>query len=210
MASPGNAQAILHTKRLRLEPLSEKHLDYLVQLDADPEVMRFVGNGRPRTRDEVIPRFRDWISRAGPVPGLGLWAGFLRSDSACGAALAPAGEFVGWWTLQPPMRPHQGGPARGQAELGYRLMRKFWRQGFAKEGAGKLVRHGFQDLDLERIFAETMAINEGSRATMASVGLAYKRTFHLSFGEDTIPGTEHGEVEYDITREQWQSRESRT
>jgi RimJ/RimL family protein N-acetyltransferase len=109
--------------------------------------------------------------------------------------------FVGWWILEPPDRPDQG-PVAGQAELGYRLLPAHWRQGLAAEGATELVRHGFADLGLRRIFAETMAVNEASRATMARVGLRYVRTFHVDF-PDPIPGIELGEVEYAITREQW-------
>lgn len=72
----------------------------------------------------------------------------------------------------------------------------------------ELIRHGFADLGLDRIFAETMAVNEGSRATMASVGLRYVRTFHLAW-DHPLPGTEHGEVRYAITREQWSTGTSR-
>ncbi len=103
--------------------------------------------------------------------------------------------------LEPPTRPDQG-PIAGQAELGYRLLRRHWRRGLASEGARELVRYGFEDLGLSRIFAETMVVNAGSRATMAAVGLEHVRTFHLDCDEP-IPGAEHGEVEYALTREQW-------
>lgn len=53
-----------------------------------------------------------------------------------------------------------------------------------------------------RIFAETMAINTASRATMAAVGMEHRRTFHLSF-PDPIDGAEQGEVEYALTRARW-------
>ena len=72
----------------------------------------------------------------------------------------------------------------------------------ATEGARELVRHGFEELGLARISAETMAVNVASRATMAAAGLRYVRTFHVVF-ENPIAGTEEGEVEYAITREEW-------
>jgi hypothetical protein len=40
---------------------------------------------------------------------------------------------------------------------------------------------------------------------MASVGLTYVRTFHEVF-DDPVPGTEQGEVEYAVTRPQWEAR----
>jgi RimJ/RimL family protein N-acetyltransferase len=182
------SQATLHTPRIVLIPLSDDHLDHEVELDADPEVMRYLA-GRARTRDEVEAAHRRRLAAADQVPGLGFWAGFVT------------GEFVGWWILEPPSRPDQG-PVEGQAELGYRLLRRYWRQGLASEGARELLRHGFADLGLTRVFAETMAVNTASRATMASVGLRHVRTFHLDF-DDPLPGTERGEVEYAITREEW-------
>ena len=90
----------------------------------------------------------------------------------------------------------------GQAELGYRLLPRHWRRGLAREGSRELLRHAFVDLGLERVFAETMAVNEASRATMAAVGMSSVRTFHLDFDEP-IEGAELGEVEHAITRERW-------
>jgi RimJ/RimL family protein N-acetyltransferase len=66
------------------------------------------------------------------------------------------------------------------------------------------VRHGFEDLGLTRIFAQTMAVNQPSRATMAAVGLTFVRSFVEEY-DVPIAGHEDGEVEYDITRERWLS-----
>lgn len=185
-------QATLHTGRLRLVPLAEQHLDYEVELDSDPEVMRYVGNGTARAADEVACYHRRRLATAERAAGFGFWAGFTEE------------QFVGWWILEPPDRPDQG-PVTGQAALGYRLLRRYWRQGLASEGARELLRHGFADLGLHRIFAETMAVNEASRATMASIGLRYVRTFTADW-EEPIAGSEHGEVEYAITRDEWLAR----
>ena len=182
-------QATLRTRRLSLAPLADEHLDHEVELDSDPEVMRYLGNGKVRTREEVQRHHRHRLAVADLVPGLGFWVGFHD------------GDFVGWWILGPPQHADQG-PVEGQAELGYRLLRRHWRQGFAGEGSRELLRHGFEDLRLDRIFAETMAVNEASRATMASIGLRYVRTVQCDWDEP-IPGVVHGEVEYAITREQW-------
>ena len=186
------SQVTLHTCRIRLVPLSEEHLEHEVDLDSDPEVMRYLGNGRARSREEVQEHHCRRVAISGRVPGLGFWAGFVH------------GEFVGWWLLEPPERADQG-PVEGQAELGYRILRRHWRKGLASEGARELIRHGFEDLGLTRIFAETMSVNTGSRATMAAVGMGHVRTFHAPWDEP-IPGAEQGEVEYAISREQWFAR----
>ncbi|WP_433868496.1 GNAT family N-acetyltransferase [Saccharopolyspora sp. CA-218241] len=182
-------QSILRSARITLVPLSDEHLEHEVELDSDPEVMRYLGDGAARTREEVEQAHRRRIAVAARVPGLGFWAGFV---GRC---------FVGWWILEPPEREDQG-PVAGQAELGYRLLRRYWRRGLASEGGRELLRHGFEDLGLVRVFAETMAVNAASRATMASIGMDHVRTFHRRW-QDPIPGTERGEIEYAITQDRW-------
>jgi len=186
-------QATLRTARMELVPLNEQHLEHEVELDSDLEVMRYLGNGQPRDRAQVQEAHLRRLAVAVRVPGLGFWAGFI----------GPA--FVGWWILEPPERPDQG-PVEGQAELGYRLLPRHWRRGLASEGARELLRHGFEDLGLRRIFAETMVANLGSRATMAAVGMRQVRTFHLDF-EQPLAGSELGEVEYAISRQEWLARQ---
>jgi RimJ/RimL family protein N-acetyltransferase len=186
------SQAMLQTSRIRLAPLADEHLEYEVELDADPEVVRYLGTGRARTREEVAVLHRQRRAAASRVPGLGFWAGFVD------------GAFVGWWILEPPERADQG-PVEGQAELGYRLLRHHWRKGLASEGARELIRHGFEDLGLTRIFAEMMAVNTASRATMAAVGMRHVRTFHPDW-EEPLPGAEPGEVEYAVIRQEWFAR----
>jgi RimJ/RimL family protein N-acetyltransferase len=183
------SQAVLRTPRLTLVPLAEEHLEHEVELDSDPEVMRYLGDGRARGRDEVERLHVARLAVAALVPGLGFWSGFVDE------------RFVGWWILEPPSRDDQG-PFDGQAELGYRLLRRHWGQGLASEGARELIRHGFEELALDRIFADTMAVNAPSRATMARLGMHHVRTFHLEW-DAPIRGAEQGEVEYAVTRAEW-------
>ena len=42
------SQPVLRTPRLLLVPLADRHLDLEVELDSDPEVMRYL-DGRART-----------------------------------------------------------------------------------------------------------------------------------------------------------------
>jgi RimJ/RimL family protein N-acetyltransferase len=183
-------QSTLYTERLQLAPLSDAHLELEIALDADPEVMRYL-TGRALARAEVEHAHQRRIAAAREVPGLGFWAGFA------------AGEFVGWWILQPPHGPDQPRVA-GEADLGYRLMRRHWRRGYASEGARELIRYGFDDLGLNRIFAQTMAANTAARATMSAAGLSHVRAFISGPYDDLVPGAEQGEVEYEITRSTWQ------
>lgn len=86
-------------------------------------------------------------------------------------------------------------------------MRRYWRRGYAGDGAQGLIRYGFTDVRLDRIIAQTMAVNAASRATMSAVGLTFVRAFVSAEPHaDAIPGAEQGEVEYEITRTGWENR----
>jgi RimJ/RimL family protein N-acetyltransferase len=187
------AQLTLHTERLRLVPLADEHLQFEIELDSDPGVMRYI-TGRALSPDEVERAHRRRLAAADEVPGLGLWAGFADD------------EFVGWWILQPPNGPDQPRVA-GEADLGYRVLRRHWRRGYASEGARELIRYGFEDMRLDRIFAQTMAANTASRAAMKAVGLTFTRAFVSGEPyDDLVPSAEQGEVEYEITRATWRDR----
>ncbi|MEU4420449.1 GNAT family N-acetyltransferase [Actinoplanes sp. NPDC024001] len=181
-------QPILRTDRLLLVPLADEHLDLEVELDSDPEVLRYIF-GRSRSREEVIESHATRMDLGRKVDGLGFWMAFGAGD-----------EFVGLMMLPP-----APGPEPGVAELGYRLVRRFWRQGLASEVSRELLRHAFQTAGQQRVIAQTMAVNAGSRGVMAAVGMRHVRTFHPVF-DDPLPGAEQGEVEYAITREEWAAR----
>ncbi len=70
------------------------------------------------------------------------------------------------------------------------------------------MRYGFDDVGLDRIIAQTMTVNAGSRAVMERIGLTYVRTFPTSMTAP-LEGVEEGEVEYEMTREQWERRASK-
>jgi RimJ/RimL family protein N-acetyltransferase len=99
------------------------------------------------------------------------------------------------------------GPARRprRADLGFRLLPRHWRKGLASEGARALIRYGFDDIGLDRIIAQTMTVNAGSRAVIERIGLRYVRTFPTS-STAPVERVDAGEVEYEITHEQWQRR----
>ena len=173
-------QASLTTPRLELVPLADEHLEDEIALDLDPEVMRFVG-GPAETRAEVERAHVGRVRSADRVDGLGVWAGLARGPE-------PAiDSFVGLWMLRPPHGPDQVF-VEGEADLGYRLRRTWWRRGLGLEGAVALVRHGFDDLGLTRVFAQTLGTNAASRALLTSLGMSYVGRV----------GADGSEVEYEL------------
>jgi RimJ/RimL family protein N-acetyltransferase len=190
------AQPILRTERLLLVPLADRHLELEVELDSDPEVLRYL-SGRGHTRDEVVESHARRLAHADRVDGLGYWIAFTPADREDG------GEFVGLMMLPPAHGPDQPDDPT-VCDLGYRLLRGHWGKGLASEASRALLRHAFDTVGQSRVIAQTMAVNAGSRRVMEAVGMRYVRTYHQRW-EDPIPGSELGEVEYEITREMWQA-----
>jgi RimJ/RimL family protein N-acetyltransferase len=181
----------LETERLVLRRFTDADADALVALDADPEVTRFVPGEGPTSRaeveHEVLPAFLGYYQR---YEGFGFWAAIEKAT----------GDFLGWFHF----RPRRDAPA-GEVELGYRLRQSAWGQGYATEGSRALINMGFADLGVQRVFGHTMTVNTASRRVLEKCGLTLVRTTPYE-GADVIEGSEHGEVEYAVTKPEWQSR----
>ena len=197
---------ILSTRRLLLVPLEDRHLELEVELDSDPEVLRFL-SGRAHTRDEVIESHERRLALTRKVPGLGYWMAFGTdggSRESTRPRTEPEGQFVGLMMLPPAHGPDQPDDP-GVADLGYRLVRRSWRQGFATEASLALLRHAFDTVGVQRVIAQTMAVNAASRGVMTAVGMSYVRTYFPEF-EEPLPGAGQGDVEYELTRADWRRR----
>ncbi|MBB5956224.1 RimJ/RimL family protein N-acetyltransferase [Saccharothrix tamanrassetensis] len=169
----------LETERLALRDFTASDVDALADLHADPAVMRYLEGGRPldraAVRGDLLPRY---------LGATGWWAGV---DKATGVLIG-AFEFR---ETEPGVR-----------ELGYRLHSRHWGVGYATEVSRALVDNGFRALGVRRVFGTTMAVNAGSRRVLEKAGLRFVRTFFQDW-PDPIPGSEQGEVEYALDREDW-------
>jgi RimJ/RimL family protein N-acetyltransferase len=127
------------------------------------------------------------------------------TDAGRPGSIAPKsedeGDFIGLMMLPPAHGPDQPDDPT-VAELGYRIVRRHWRKGLASEAARALLQHAFETVGQRRVIAQTMAVNLGSRGVMEAVGMRYVRTYFASW-EDPLPGSDQGEVEYEMTRETW-------
>jgi RimJ/RimL family protein N-acetyltransferase len=177
----------LETDRLRLRQFTGEDVDNLFELNSDAEVMRYLIGGptsRAKIRDEIIPFH---LGRYEESDEFGTWAAEARST----------GEFLGWFHFRL-------ADSRG-IDLGYRLRKATWNKGFATEGSRALIRKGFADLGVPRVFAHTMTVNAASRRVLEKSGLVLVRT-HAWDSADAVEGSEHGEVEYALSRADWEQR----
>lgn len=142
----------LRTERLAMTRLTAAHLDDLVRLDSDPEVMRYINGGVPTPREqyerELLPRITAWDERP---------YGFL--------AAYEQEAFVGWFHLRPSVFD------ASMLELGYRLRREAWGRGLATEGGRALVRYAFGELDERAVDACADPRNTASINVMIKCGM---------------------------------------
>jgi RimJ/RimL family protein N-acetyltransferase len=180
----------LETDRLVLRRFTADDLDDLVELDSDPEVTRYLTRALPvreKVAGAVIPGIVRYYE---DHPGFGTWAAVEKAT----------GAFIGWFHL----RPAQDGGREEEPELGYRFHKAAWGKGYATEGSRALIERAFTQMHARRVFAVTMKINAGSRRVMEKTGLRFVRHFHGEFPE-VVPGDEQGQVEYGITRAEWEA-----
>ena len=144
----------LETLRLALHEITRDNGNELYELDSDPRVMRYIGNGNVSTRAQVADAMRRLPRVYSLYPGLGTWRATRRDN----------GDFVGWFALKYI-------PRTAQVEVGYRLRFGAWGCGFATEGARELVRYGFDDLGLHRIIGVTHPDNATSQRVLQKIGL---------------------------------------
>ncbi len=195
-------QVFLETDRLALRQFTEADLDNLVDLDSDPDVMRFINGGTPTSRDviqnEILPRFLHCYEQ---YDGYGRWAAIEKST----------GDFLGWFHF----RPLQGA-SPDEPELGYRLRKAAWGKGYGTEGSRALIRKGFTELGVRRVFATTYQDNLGSRRVMEKAGMTLVRTFRITTEEMVAHGYhvtpkdlwDGDDVEYALEKADWERQES--
>ncbi len=176
----GAGSAVLLTARLTLSPCRPSDRADFIDLELDPEVMRYLNGGHAVDHERIGPDAPFLMPRG-------------TEQHVWTARRSANGAFVGWFCLWP--------DSETQAELGYRLRRTDWGMGLASEGASALIDWGFGNNRYERIVSCTVAVHHRSRRVMEKIGMRYARTVSSEY--DPFPGTEHGEVWYELTRSEW-------
>jgi RimJ/RimL family protein N-acetyltransferase len=176
----------LETERLLLREFTADDVDLIVELDADPEVRRYVDRPEPTTWEQAaegISRFHDFYAQSS---GFGFWAAHEKAT----------GAFIGWFHFHPSREDSH------ETALGYRLKRAYWGRGYATEGSRALIRRGFEQLGVQTVIATALEDNAASRRVMEKAGL------RLVGGYEYKPGMPA--VKYALTRDEWQMAEGAT
>jgi ribosomal-protein-alanine N-acetyltransferase len=143
----------LETARLRIRPYRETDIAELLPLIGTREVAATTLRiAHPYTEQDA----RDFLVMT-REPGK-LWLAItLRSD----------GRQIGGVGLRVD-KPHQN------AELGYWLGVPYWRQGYATEASREMLRYGFDELGLHRIFASHFKHNVASGHILLKLGMRHE------------------------------------
>ena len=171
----------IETNRLRLRMFKPEDLDDLADLFADPDVTRYVGNGRPGTREDARLALES-ILKHWKNHGFGRWVATDRET----------GKFVGFGGLR---------SLFDTPEVVYHLLQQCWGQGLATELAKAALRYGFEEHHFDRIVAIAKPENAASIHVMEKVGMRYE--MHTNYyGFDV--------VQYAISRDEFQAGGSAT
>jgi RimJ/RimL family protein N-acetyltransferase len=158
------------TARLLLRPPEESDVSALMEMDADPEVMRYIGDG------SVIPPDRERALRA-VTRWQNLWD--EQGFGMCSVVVRETSEYAGWVMLATPAFLPEILPA---VEIGWRLRRDHWGRGYATEAAAELLRFGLTEAGLDRVVSIRDIGNVQSKRVMDKLGLRFEF-------QTTVPAT---------------------
>jgi RimJ/RimL family protein N-acetyltransferase len=170
----------LETERLLLRMPEPTDLDALHRVYGDPEVMRFVGDGRPFSRRRTaaeIERFREGWER----DGLSTFVLELRDG---GSVVGDVG-FAAWdpetWRYGVPVEPGR----RVEIELGWTLARDAWGRGYATEAATAARDWALRELRPPRLISMILPENERSQRVARRIGEHFEREVVTASGTVT-------------------------
>ncbi len=143
----------LVSDRLTIRPLVIEDSVALHNLFSDPAAMQHLESELPSTLDESRRWVQDKIDLH-DESGLSLWA----------VVLSETGEVIGDAGLQL----MEDGET---VEIGVRIIRRFWGNGFGSEAARACVHAGFRDLGLSRVVGVTGPDNEQAIKAMRQSGM---------------------------------------
>jgi len=151
----------LSTPRLYLRPLTVADVDPYAAMMADPDVTRYLGDGRPLDRADAWRQLAQFIGHW-ELRGFGMW----------GVEQRETGRFLGRIGCYEP----EGWPG---FEIGYVLARDVWGNGYAREGAAAALTFAQRVLGREKVISIIRPANAASIAVATSLGA--RRTGRVEF-----------------------------
>ena len=165
----------LETDRLLLRAPVPEDAEALAPMYGDPEVMRYVGDGRTLTRGDTERSVKRMIERW-EADGFGLFTTVRQED---GAVIGRVGLLVWNTPTWEPTTRAEAANAPSEVEVGYTLGRPYWGRGYATEAAGAVRDYALEELGAERLIALIIHGNTASENVARKLGLEYERDIML-------------------------------
>jgi len=146
---------ILQTPRLILRRFTQADAPLLLQLNSDPEVLKYLHEPALQNEEHaktilttiILPQYQN---------NLGRWAIHLKTTH----------EFIGWCGLKYLIE-------TDEIDLGYRLIKSAWGKGFAYEAAQHCLHYGFNQLHLKTITGRAHIENTASLKILEKIGMQF-------------------------------------
>ena len=146
---------IFETPRLLLGQFTEDDAALILDLNSDPEIVKYVHEPVLTSEEEakkiivdiILPQYKN---------NLGRWATFTKSNN----------EFIGWCGLKFRMEVNE-------IDVGYRLKKSAWGKGFATEAAKHTLNHGLYNLNLPLITGRAHIENIASIKVLEKIGMQF-------------------------------------
>lgn len=158
------------SSRVLLRHWQDQDLPSWIEMNSDPETMIFFP--RPRTAEESTESFEKLRSNL-MVNEYGLWAAEEKSS----------GMFMGFVGISWQEVPTLAEPKC--QEIGWRLAKKFWGNGYATEAARVVLDYAIETLKVEELYSITSVLNTPSINVMKKIGLIERP--ELKFQHPGIP-----------------------
>ena len=188
MTVPPTAVPLLETPRLVLRPFRATDAPPLHEALGDPEAMRF-WNVAPSSDLATTAQNLEWLTKYSPY-SYAAWAVAAKAD----------GGFRGMVNY------HHREARDRRLEVGYIILRRFWRQGIAREAVTGLLRHCFAALACHRVEALIMPENVASLRLAESLG--FRREGGPLRDRWCVGGVYRSVLLYALLEEEWRARQS--
>ena len=146
---------IFETPRLILRRFTEDDAALLLQLNSDPEVLKYLHEPVLETEEQTRKVIRDIILPQYDL-NLGRWAIHKKDDQ----------QFIGWCGLKYL-------PELDEIDLGYRFIKTAWGNGYATEAARQTLEYGFNTLHLKTITGRAHVKNTASLKVLEKIGMKF-------------------------------------
>jgi len=148
----------IETDRTFLRPLHENDAQAIFDLNSDADVLKYTGD-EPFDSIESSRKFIQQYDQY-KLYGVGRLAVVLKSNN----------QFIGWCGLKFTAEIQE-------YDIGFRFLKSYWNQGFAKETAVAVLYCGFNQLHLSKIIGRSRKENLASIKVLEHIGMKYHKDF---------------------------------